>query len=166
MSDVSTSVIKGKPKTKIQMNLKIEAKPQLNLKLMFKTKPVINFKMNPKTEIKTQVKNQLKSQHKPQLTLNPVKQKLNLSIKPKSKSKSKSNDHENQQDRHHEDQENYSLDHSILSNNVPEISDTYILPIYGVNLRMTKDNRRIYDLECTRLIGTIEDNNDIIWNQD
>jgi hypothetical protein len=47
----------------------------------------------------------------------------------------------------------------------PDVSvdiDTYITPVYGVNMRVSLDNKYIYDMDFN-LVGTVIDNKSIQW---
>lgn len=44
----------------------------------------------------------------------------------------------------------------------PTIEETYIMPIYGVKMRLTKDNSFIYDSDCRTLMGKVN-GSDIEW---
>jgi hypothetical protein len=45
---------------------------------------------------------------------------------------------------------------------VASLDNTYIVPVYGVNMRMSMDNKFIYDLDLNH-VGTVLDNKSIEW---
>ena len=49
---------------------------------------------------------------------------------------------------------------SSLSSSIEE--ETYITPVYGVNMRVSFDNKYIYDMDGV-LVGTVIDNKSIKW---
>ena len=54
-----------------------------------------------------------------------------------------------------------SVDDSSLSSTASE-SSTYITPVYGVDMRVSLDNKYIYDIDFN-LVGTVLDDKSIEW---
>jgi len=54
-------------------------------------------------------------------------------------------------------EENISVDEAII--------ETYIRPIYGVDMRVSLDNKYIYDLDF-KLVGIVVDRKNITWIDD
>ena len=59
-----------------------------------------------------------------------------------------------------------STDESMSVDDSSSVSvDTYITPVYGVNMRVSLDNKYIYDMNFN-LVGTVRDNKSIEWVDD
>jgi hypothetical protein len=59
-----------------------------------------------------------------------------------------------------------STDESMSVDDSSSVSvDTYITPVYGVNMRVSLDNKYIYDMDFN-LVGTVQNNKSIEWVDD
>jgi len=57
---------------------------------------------------------------------------------------------------------NASNSSSASNVSIASLENTYIVPVYGVNMRMSLDNKYIYDLDFNH-VGTVLDNKSIEW---
>lgn len=152
VTDKQTKLTKEKPK-------QIKIKPQVTLN---KVKPI---QIKPKQTVsETNANlNAISSVKKVAVKINPIKAPVKIQPRVPLKKKAPIEipvlDSDSDSDSDSEIITSLRYEHDI-----PCMDDTYVLPVYGVKLRMSKNNNKyIYDIDCQHLVGTIGLDGKVKW---